>query len=56
VKKFRVLGTPAAGSEIHYTVELLRRIGPTGLLRGKATTADGTLLAQGELTLWSEGT
>jgi hypothetical protein len=33
-------------------VELLRRFGPTALLRGRAE-CDGRLCADGELTLWS---
>ncbi len=52
VKRLRVHETPPPGAEIHYAVEMVRRFGPTALLRGTAE-CQGRLLASGELTLWS---
>ncbi|MBL8756303.1 MAG: hypothetical protein JNK15_23610 [Planctomycetes bacterium] len=52
VKKFRIHATPPPDAEIEYTVELVRRFGPTALLRGIAE-CNGLNCASGELTLWS---
>lgn len=44
--------SPPPGATITYRVELVRRLGPTARVRGRAE-CDGQLLAAGELTLWS---
>jgi hypothetical protein len=51
VKRFTVLGEPAAGDEVTYHVALTRRFGPTALVTGHAECR-GRRLAEGELTLW----
>ncbi len=53
VKRFVIDGEPPAGAELHYHVQLVRRFGPTTLLRGHAEHA-GRRLAGGDLTLWSD--
>lgn len=53
VKRFVVDGAPPAGAEVHYHVALLRRFGPTAMIRGEATCG-GRRLAAGDLTLWSD--
>jgi hypothetical protein len=51
VKHHRVLAEPAPGAEIDYHVRLVRRIGPTVMVAGRAAIGEQTL-AEGELTLW----
>jgi hypothetical protein len=53
VKRFAVERQPAAGATLHYHVQLVRRFGPTTLLRGHVECG-GERLAHGELTLWSD--
>jgi len=53
VKRFTIDGQPAAGATLHYHVQLVRRFGPTTLLRGHVE-CDGKRLAHGDLTLWSD--
>ncbi len=51
VKRYRVAAEPAAGAEIDYHVRLLRRLGPTAMVSGRASCG-GHELASGELTVW----
>jgi hypothetical protein len=51
VKRFVVHGEPPPAATIDYHVELVRRLGATALVRGRARCA-GVALADGELTLW----
>lgn len=50
IRRFVCHGVPPAGIEVRYTAELVRRVGPTGLVRGRAE-CDGELLAEVEITL-----
>ncbi len=52
VKRFAIAATPPPDAAITYAVRLVRRVGPTTLVAGRAT-CDGALLAEGELTLWA---
>lgn len=52
VKRFVVHGEPAPDQDIAYHVRLVRRLGPTAMVAGRAEQA-GRALAEGELTLWS---
>jgi hypothetical protein len=52
VKRFTVAADPAPGTDIVYRVRLVRRLGPTAMVAGRAEQ-DGRTLAEGELTLWS---
>lgn len=51
VKHLVVSATPPADAEVLYHVALVRRLGPTALVRGRAEV-DGRILAAGEVTLW----
>jgi hypothetical protein len=55
VKRYRVHGEPAAGAVVDYHVRLVRRLGATALVAGRAACGDHEL-ADGELTLWLEPT
>ena len=54
VKRFVIEGQPPRGAEILYHVHLVRRLGPTAMVRGHAE-CDGRRLAGGELCLWAPG-
>lgn len=51
VRHLVVSSPPPADAEVLYHVALVRRFGPTALVRGRAEV-DGRLLAAGEVTLW----
>lgn len=52
VKRFVVHAEPAPAGDIAYHVRLVRRLGPTAMVAGRAEQS-GRTLAEGELTLWS---
>ncbi len=52
MKRLAVMATPRAEAEITYHVRIVRRIGPTTLVTGRAE-CDGQSLAEGELVLWA---
>lgn len=52
VKRFAAPAEPKPDADIVYRVRLVRRFGPTAMVAGRAEQ-DGALLAEGELTLWS---
>lgn len=52
VKRLTVTATPRAEADITYHVRIVRRIGPTTLVAGRAE-CDGQRLAEGELMLWA---
>lgn len=51
VRHLVVSAAPPADAEVLYHIALVRRLGPTALVRGRAEV-DGRILAAGEVTLW----
>lgn len=52
VRAFSASLAPPPGGTVTYRVELVRRLGRTARVRGRAER-DGRILATGELTLWT---
>jgi 3-hydroxymyristoyl/3-hydroxydecanoyl-(acyl carrier protein) dehydratase len=53
LRRLRFLRRPRIGEQIEFQVELLRRLAPLTLVRGRAA-GGGELVAEGELKFWVE--